>query len=65
MISLTGQGAVDEVRSNNNYKALVGKRRGVFTLYNAVLSTIAFDSHLTQQAWKSSLMMTHTCRNMW
>jgi hypothetical protein len=33
--------------------------------HNAVLSTIAFDSHVTQQARKCSLMMTHTCRNMY
>jgi hypothetical protein len=29
-----------------------------------VLSTFAFDSHITQQARKISLMMAHTCRNM-
>jgi hypothetical protein len=29
-----------------------------------ILSTIAFDSYVTQQARKSSLMMTRMCRNM-
>jgi hypothetical protein len=34
------------------------------TTYNAVLSTIAFDWHVTHRARKSSLKMTHTCLNM-